>query len=205
MALKSIRLNIITLLSSLLLAFNCSSQDNSVISSLSLIGEHIDKARDLEYQLQSRPIQYLSQIFIGSDFFPKADTIDISPSPLIFLGKDDSFPLSKQVLVTYYFDEADSLIQLITFEWQPNTSGTPRYDLISHHDYYQSYEAKYMALLDDFKVKLGTPYELEKITMQQGKYLGKSLWKHGQFTIELHLIFTTEKQEGTQRIRVKMY
>lgn len=205
MELKSIRLNIIISLFGSLLTFNCTSQDNSIVSSLSLIGKHINEARNLENQLKSKPVQYQSLIFIESNFFPKADTINISPSPLIFLRKDDSFPICKEVLITYYFDEADSLIQLITFEWQPNSPGTPRYDLTSHHDYYRSYEAKYMALLDDFNMKLGTPYKLEKITTQQGKYLGKSLWKHEQFTIELNLVFTTEDQEGTQRIRVKMY
>ena len=202
---KLIRLNISTFLFCLLLSFSCSSQSNSVTSSLSLIGKNISEAVDIESQLKSMSIQYQSNIFIGSDFFPKADSIPISPKPLIYVGRDDSFTPNYQVQVTYYFDEIDSLIQLITFEWQPNTPGTPRYDLISHNNHYQSYEEKYMSLLNDFSVKLGPPDKFEKITVQQGNYLGKSIWKYGRFTIELSLIFTTEEQEGTQRIRVKMY
>ncbi|MBV6644924.1 MAG: hypothetical protein KI790_05725 [Cyclobacteriaceae bacterium] len=205
MDLKCIRLNIVTSFFCLLFAFNCSSQNSSVTSSLSLIGKNINKAFEVEKQLKSIPVKYQSNIYIGSDFLPKADTVNISPNPLIFIGRDKSFAPNKQVQITYYFDEIDSLIQLITFEWQPNTTGTPRNGLISHHNHYESYEKTYTTLFDDFKVKLGAPDKFEEITEQQGVYLGRSIWKHAQFTIELHLIFSTEQQEGTQLVRVKMH
>ncbi len=169
----------------------------------------LEDIKALEANFISKNEPSKTPIFLSQDFF--ADTDKLSPYPLIYIRQDKTFKPSTEVNVSYYFNESDSTLQLVTYTWDAQKTGTPLQDMKAQKvGNFKEYEKKYELIKGQFTNILGNPLRsdpkaIEAKDKDYGTWVEKSsIWSTTQTTIELKMVYTENREYNTQRIRVKI-
>jgi hypothetical protein len=171
----------------------------------------INKIPSIESRHNSKTKNIDTPIFIASDYLP--GNYDISPFPLIFIRKDESFSPITESEVVYHFSEPDSVLRLITYTWDTKKIGDNLQSIDSSNDAnIDSFLEKYENIKSEINRSLGEPMENspDLISMEDkdfGRWKEKTAkWKKDNTIVELKLIFTEGKKKlGTHSIRTKIY
>jgi hypothetical protein len=171
----------------------------------------INKIPSIESRHNSKTKNIDTPIFIANDYLP--GNYNISPFPLIFSRKDESFSPVTETEVVYYFSEPDSVLRLITYTWDTKKIGDSFQDIDSANDAdIDSFLEKFEKIKSEISSSLGHPIEnssdLNSIEDENfGRWKEKTAkWQKDNTVVDLKLIFTEGKKRlGTHSIRTKIY
>lgn len=146
----------------------------------------------LESSLNSTRIETETKYTLSNSLFPYASKTQLA-QPLIFQRKAISLiPLQ----VDYYFEENDSIIKCVLYNW----SGNYPYQKVSDLND-DGYRNKYKAILTNLKSKLGSPLSQSGDLTQDTNEEFHAKWEKDKITATLRMYLSLT----TKRIRLTIY
>ena len=192
----------------ILIGSNLQAQQQNFFQFSQINANQIDS---VEVGMQGHLKELSYKIGVSSDYFPNASTFKLA-QPKVF-----SRPATGQFIgcqVNYFFTAPDSVVRLIDYTWDTKNDVTSLTDLLKKENDQSGSKTKYdsefqkiAAILTD---NLGKPVEGtgEFVKKQEGSsnwYERNLIWKKGEATVELNMIWAERKALGTYKIRCKVY
>lgn len=204
---KNFTLQVIIILSSVFV--HCSQQEQFFFTFDQI---PLDQINSLEKKFDSELKIIETPIFISSDFIPDEYLDNLSPFPIIYSRKDESFSLIPEVEIEYHYDEPDSVLRLITYTWSTNKIGTNLENINSDFDKdLGKFNEQFDFIQKQITTKLGKPTisdhhpRIKKESDHKHWLERVATWKLDNKVVELRLTFTKGFERGTHRLRTKVY
>lgn len=152
----------------------------------------VQNVMQLESSLNSTRIETETKYYLSNSLFPDASKNQLA-QPLIFQRKTISLiPLQ----VDYYFEENDSIIKCVLYNWSGNYP-YQKVSVLNDH----GYRNKYKAIVANLKSKLGSPLSQSGDLAQDINEEFYTTWETDEITATLRMYLSLT----TKRIRFTIY